>query len=202
MSHPEFFDEVPQIVLRDPLSEFLGATDDGLLRYGYADAVRLAGHSCPTVASAYAATQFALRALYGDETPVRGDIRVAFRQARDDGVTGVIANVVSLLTGAMGGDGFKGLAGRFERRNLMTFGEAIEGEMRYTRVDTDRSVEVTVDLGGIPAATALPRLMSRCLDGSASSGEATEFRRLWQQRVRAILLEHGADPGVLIIRAS
>ncbi len=52
MNHPDFFDEVPRISLYDPLAEFLGATEGGILEYGYFDAVRLAGHSCPTVALA------------------------------------------------------------------------------------------------------------------------------------------------------
>ena len=50
MSFPEFFKQVPDITLADPLADFLGAAEGGLLRYGYADAVKLAGHSCPTVA--------------------------------------------------------------------------------------------------------------------------------------------------------
>ena len=50
---PAFFEQVPGITLYDPLADLLGAAQGGLVHYGYADAVRLAGHSCPTVASAY-----------------------------------------------------------------------------------------------------------------------------------------------------
>jgi hypothetical protein len=35
------------------------------------------------------------------------------------GVAGVVANVASLLTGAAGMGGFKGLGGRFDRRTLL-----------------------------------------------------------------------------------
>lgn len=52
MHYPAFFDDVPAIRLYDPLAEFLGAVDDGVIEYRYLDAVKLAGHSCPTVASA------------------------------------------------------------------------------------------------------------------------------------------------------
>jgi hypothetical protein len=63
MPHPEFFDAVPRLRMHDPLAQFLGASDDGMIEYGYGDAVKLAGHSCPTVASAYGLTRLALRAL-------------------------------------------------------------------------------------------------------------------------------------------
>ena len=53
MQYPAFFDAVPHLRLRDPLAEFLGAIEDGVVEYTYVDAVKLAGHSCPTVASAY-----------------------------------------------------------------------------------------------------------------------------------------------------
>ena len=53
MDFPEFFDKAPVVSLRDPLAVFLGASGSGKFTYSYADAVKLAGHSCPTVAGAY-----------------------------------------------------------------------------------------------------------------------------------------------------
>lgn len=50
MSFPAFFDDAPEIRVRDPLAAFLGSAEDGVMTYRYADAVRLAGHSCPVVA--------------------------------------------------------------------------------------------------------------------------------------------------------
>ncbi|SBT03218.1 hypothetical protein ACCAA_10140 [Candidatus Accumulibacter aalborgensis] len=52
MNFPEFFDSAPRIAVRDPLARFLGAAAEGIIEYAYSDAVKLAGHSCPTVASA------------------------------------------------------------------------------------------------------------------------------------------------------
>mgnify|MGYP003492414693 FL=1 len=43
--------------MRDPLAELLGAAEGGRLEYTYADAVKLTGHSCPTVAGAWLATR-------------------------------------------------------------------------------------------------------------------------------------------------
>ena len=199
MSHPDFFDAVPRISLYDPLAEFLGAAEGGILQYGYFDAVRLAGHSCPTVASAYWATCKALDFLYPDTMPVRGAIRVEFRQDSASGVTGVIANVVSMLTGATSENGFKGLAGRFDRRRLLFFAVEMPGEMRFTRLDTNQAVHVAVNLQHVPGSPRASELMASCLENTATRDEVAEFRQLWQERVRRILLEYGDDPRVFVV---
>lgn len=199
MNYPEFFDAVPKIGLYDPLAEFLGAAEDGLLHYGYVDAVRLAGHSCPTVASAYWMTYRALAALYLGATPQRGDIRVEFSQGSASGVTGVIANVVSMLTGAMADDGFKGIGGRFNRCNKLFFAVEMPGEIRFTRLDTNQAVNAAANLQRVPASPRVPALIASCLANSATPDEVAEFRQLWQGRVRRILLEHADDPEVFVI---
>lgn len=199
MNYPDFFDAVPGISLYDPLAEFLGATEDGILQYGYFDAVRLAGHSCPTVASAYWATYKALDFLYPHAMPVRGDVRVEFRQDSTSGVTGVIANVVSMLTGATVDTGFKGLAGQFDRRRLLFFGVDMPGELRFTRLDTGRAAYVAANLQHVPGSPRVSELMANCLANMATPDEVAEFRQLWQERVRRILLEYGDDPRVFVV---
>lgn len=200
MSHPAFFEAVPGITLHDPLAALLGAADDGLLHYTNLDAVKLAGHSCPTVAAAYGLTRRALCRLYPDAHPKRGGIRVAFREARDAGVTGVIANVVSLLTGAMDDSGFKGLAGQFARRELLHFGAALPLDLRFTRCDTGSSVDAAAHPARVSGSPETGALLALCLEGSATEDERTRFAMLWQERVRRLLLEHGDDPAVFELR--
>lgn len=199
MSYPDFFDAVPRISLYDPLAEFLGATEGGILQYGYFDAVKLAGHSCPTVAAAYWSTYKALAFLYPGAMPVRGDIRVQFSQDSTSGVTGVIANVVSMLTGAMSENGFKGIGGRFDRRKRLFFAVAMEEEMSFTRLDTNQAVQVVANLQRVPASPRMPGLMANCMSNVATPSETAEFRQLWQERVRSILLDHGDDPEVFAV---
>lgn len=199
MGHPVFFDAVPKISLYDPLAEFLGATEGGILQYGYFDAVRLAGHSCPTVASAYWLTYKALASLYPDAMPERGDILVEFGQGNTSGVTGVIANVVSMLTGATADTGFKGLAGRFNRCDRLFFSVEMPGEMRFTRLDTNQAVTTAANLQRVPASPRMSPLIAGCLANRATPEETAEFRRLWQERVRSILLDHGNDPEVFVV---
>ena len=167
---PDFFDQAPVIVVRDPLADFLGAAADGVFEYRYADAVRLAGHSCPTVASAFLMTRTALAALYGDALPVRGEIRVDLAEAHDAGVAGVIASVATLITGATTDTGFRGLAGQFNRRNKLYFEQPlVRGELRFTRLDSGAAVEVAADMSSIPGVPRMGELMRMCLAGTASA---------------------------------
>lgn len=202
MKYPDFFDAVPRMTLHDPLAQFLGAVEDGVVEYGYVDAVKLAGHSCPTVASGYWMARQALRALYGTEIPERGAIRVEFREGRLAGVAGVIANGVAMLTGATHDTGFKGLAGRFDRRDLLFFNADVPLDIRFTRTDTGDKVDVAANLQAVAGDPDTPVLMRRCLNGEASAEEARRFAALWQDRVRRILLDHGEDPEVFIVRTT
>lgn len=197
MNTPSFYTEVPKITLYDPLAEFLGAAEKGIVEYHYIDAVKLAGHSCPTVASAYLVTRKALASLYGDELPVRGAIQVSFRDGQADGVTGVIANVVGLLTGAAQSGGFKGIGGKFDRTNLLHFNAGITGEIRYTRLDTGINVETTYHPEWVGPSPGMKELMQKVMMGVANSEERGRFGLLWQDRVKRILIDH-ADNAEMI----
>lgn len=198
MNHPAFFDEVKSLTLRDPLADVLGAASDGLITYGYLDAVKLAGHSCPTVAGAWLMTLKALEKLYPDSTPERGGIKVELGASQAEGVTGVIAAVAGLLTGAAGDGGFKGLGGRHGRRNLLMF-ESGSATLRFTRLDTGASVSASYHPDVVPAPPELQALMSKLIAGQASAAEQTEFGRLWQMRVKRILIDHFDDPALVVI---
>lgn len=193
MHYPDFFDAVPLISLNDPLCELLGTFADGELDIAYLDVVKGSGHSCPTVAGAYLMSYHALKALYGNERAVRGQIRVEFSQAVDEGTTGVIANVISYITGATEISGFKGLGGKFSRQALMAFEQAVPS-VRFTRIETEKSMEKSVDLFYDPSSIAPDpsqmQLMPLVLKGSASLEQRAEFARLWQERVRRILIEN------------
>jgi hypothetical protein len=186
MKTPDFFDAVPAIVTVDPLAEVLGAAERGVIEYRYVDAVKLAGHSCPTVAGAWLMTRAALARLYPAETPRRGEIRVELREAIDEGVAGVIAGVAGLVTGAANEGGFKGLAGRFARLGLLRFGVPMTGEIRFTRLDTGQAVGVSHRTQAAPHASAEAR---RALADA------------WQGWVRAILIEHADDPALIDLAA-
>ena len=201
MAFPSFFSEVRPIIMHDRLAAFLGATDGGVIEYRYADAVKLAGHSCPTVAGAYLLTSRILAALYPDQLPERGEIQVDFRDAQEEGVTGVIAAVIGLITGAAGIGGFKGIAGHFTRRNLLDFEEIdLPGEINITRIDNGQSLTASLHLEQVAADPRIPPLMQRLLAGDRDPVVAEVFAALWQDRVRRILIDQFDDPNLISLR--
>lgn len=198
MNHPAFFDQAPVITVHDGLAAFLGACDDGLITYRYIDAVRLAGHSCPTVAGAYLMTRRALAMLYPDQTPERGAVQVRFASSLDEGVTGVIGSVVSLITGAAGLGGFKGIGHDFRRQNLMYFACAVEGEARFERLDNGASVALAMQMNRVEADPRTGTLLRKILAALSTLQDRSEFASLWQDRVKRILLDHVDDRELII----
>ena len=168
MTYPAFFDQAPTITMHDRLAEFLGASGDGMLTYRYIDAVRLAGHSCPTVAGAWLMTRRALQMLYPDQIPERGAIDVMFSSAQDEGVTGVIASVVGLVTGAAGPGGFKGIGGNFNRQNLLHFAGDFPGEARFARSDTGAEAYLRMHMQRVPGDPRIDELLRAGLAGRAT----------------------------------
>lgn len=186
MQYPKFFDEIESITLQDDLADFLGAFDQGIIEFSFLDIVKAAGHSCPTVLGAYLMSREGLKALYPNELAKRGEILVEFGQNENDGVAGVIANVITNITGATVNRGFKGLAGKFDRRHLMQFESTIQGNVKFTRQDTQQSVEVVYDASSIPADSNMSALMQASLQGFATEEQQAEFSKLWQDRVERI----------------
>ncbi len=196
---PAFFEQAPSIVMVDALAEILGAAQGGLIEYRYLDAVKLAGHSCPTVAGAWLMTRTSLARLYLGQTPRRGDVRVAMREPQDAGVAGVIASVAGLVTGAAGKGGFNGLAGRYTRRDLLTYNVPMRGEMRFTRVDNGQSIQVSHHPEAVPRPAELRMQMQAALAPHASKAERDVFAQTWQGWVRAMLVDHTDNPELITV---
>ncbi len=197
MHYPEFFNKVKHIKMVDPLSAVLGTFEAGEVEFTYLDVVKAAGHSCPTVGGAYLMTLKALEALYPDALPVRGMIKVAFKEPLEEGVAGVIGNVISQITGATDKSGFKGLGGNFARHSLMSFGDEISSSARFMRVDTGTCVDVFYNPGVIPGNPKQQPLMQKMMQGMASDEEKREFGMMWQERVKKILIDNQDDESLI-----
>ena len=187
-----FYDQVEPIKLKDPLAVFLGAVNEAEeFSYTFTDAIKLAGHSCPAVAGAYKITQKALKALYPNETPIRGEISVRVLGSADEAANGPVSQVISLITGAATGTGFAGLGSRFARKDKLIFDQKNEepGAFIFTRDDNKKSVKITYHPERIPSRGDLSNLLTKCIVDTASPKQKEEFIQLWQERVEAVLFE-------------
>ena len=202
VKYPEFFNQAPVLRVQDKLAEFLGAAEHGIMEYRYADAVRLCGHSCPTVAGAYLMVLKGLQALYGTELPQRGEIEVTMQGARDEGTVGVTAAVAQLLTGAAPETGFAGVGPMrlFGRRDLLAFGSGDErGEMLLRRRDTGAAVAVSYNPSIAPWPAEMQTLMPLAVSGRADDAQLKRFGEIWQERVEAVLTKLADDPRLVVV---
>ncbi len=181
----------PPIAVRDPFLEFLGLVPAGEpITITFAELVKAAGHVCPTVAGAYLILHHGLTALYGSEPAVRGAVRVTAYGGPADFGYGPIAQLVNFVIGAAPDTGFGGLArGRFRRRDLFLFrhDDIRRNEFDFERLDTGRRVRVIYDPSIIPAPGELAASIGPALAEGAGTDAVGRFRRLWLQRVEAIL---------------
>lgn len=198
-----FFDLVEPIRLKDPLAYVLGAQNEGdEFVFHYTDAIMLAGHSCPAVSGAYKVTAKALKALYANETPVRGDIKVLIKGGAQDLAYGPQAQVISFITGASGVTGFKGLGGRYSRCFKLFFDEK-DPEFNafvFQREDTKKAVKVTYNPQAIQQDGRLGSLIQLVLQGTATGEEKELFISLWQGNVKKILLDDEKYPGLFTVK--
>ena len=192
-SFRDFFNQVGPIRMREPLAETLGTfkQNGAVMEYSFIDAVKLAGHACPSVTGAYLSCQLAFSALYGDDTPVRGDIRVTVYGEPDEGALGVMAQVCTFITGAAPETGFKGLGPLFKRNDLLGFAPTDDGCggvcLRFERLDTGRIVQTRFRPGLIPfpeeKGKMLADLMKLVVSGAAGDEQRTRFQDLWMEKI-------------------
>ncbi|MGB6018529.1 MAG: hypothetical protein WBF77_02935, partial [Sulfurimonadaceae bacterium] len=119
--------------------------------------------------------------------------KVAFKEPMEEGVAGVIGNVIAQITGATDKSGFKGLNGRFARHSLMDFSAPISSSARFTRVDTGESVDVYYNPNVVPPLPDMQPLMQKVMSGSAEPEDIKAFGIFWQERVERILISHRDD---------
>ena len=91
-----------------------------------------------------------------------------------------------VFVGATDKSGFKGLGGKFARHSLMFFDADINSSARFTRLSTNKSVDVFYNPSSIMPNPAMQPLMQKVMQGAATDEEFKEFGKLWQERVERI----------------
>lgn len=193
MAAEPMFPDTPVLRFYDPLGEMLGA-GDGIYHYRFDDAVKLAGHACPTVAGAFVMTKRAVEWLYGNDLPRRGDLRITLHGAVDEGTNGPFSQILTLLTGAAADNGFNGL-GRLEvRKGLLQFDLSGRGgpvRCTFERLSNGSRVTLDYDPSAIPGGAGLSADLQALLAGGADAAVRARFRNGWRERVLGILIDGG-----------
>jgi hypothetical protein len=184
MTYPKFFDSVEKIVTYDELAEFLGTCEGGIIEYSYLDIVKTAGHSCATVAGAYLTALYGLKVLYGNELP-RGEIKVEIQKKPTEHNAGVVGCVISNITGATTDYGFGGIpTGKFNRRNLLFYGCDIECDVKFTRLDNEKSVGINYKPQKIVNPMAI---LKSAIGPDATEEDKRTFPQRFQEMVKTVL---------------
>lgn len=202
----DFYADVEPISMRDPLASVLGAVDDDEpMYYAYQDCIKLAGHACPSVSSAFQLTKLALKELYGSELPVRGNMEVRFAGNREAGANGPIGQVIQYITGAAIETGFHGLGGNYSRANLFKYDDDFDNgpgiTVEFKRIDTGEKVAVHANPSMIPITEEeqnYSSYMPQVVNGTATTDEREKFYLFWQGKNRKILLED--HPGAFTVK--
>ena len=187
MKTSSFYSSLPTIKLNEPLYDLFGVAPTSEIEFSFADAVKIAGHACPTVAGSYLMTYHGIKALYPNEIPIRGNFKLHFSTDEAEGVTGVIANIMGTILGAAGVGGFKGLGGKYYRNNKILFNQILKSKVEIVRIDNNQSVRIDYFPEIIPSSDATSPLLSKILSNSATDLEKLTFQNLWNQRLEKIL---------------
>jgi len=201
----KFYSEIEPIAMRDPLSSILGAIDDDEpIYYSFQDCIKLSGHACPSVSTAFQLTKLALKELYNGDIPVRGNLEVKFAGNRETGANGPIGQVIQFITGAAIETGFHGLGGKYSRADLFTYDENMDSgpglKVEFKRIDTGEKVVVRANLSMVPLSAeeqTYSEYMADVINGRASDEDREKFYLFWQGKNRKILLED--HPGVFMV---
>lgn len=178
-----FYSQAKPIRVKDPMAVVVGSTKPGeeVFEITIGDVGMYIGHICIGVAGAYRITQLALEALYGDEVPVRGKIRVAANSSC------VTLDVASYITGARA---FYG-CGEANKGALAVDGDlGEEGDfiMVFQREDTGKVVKAAFHkhIFLYPERKILEK---KIIEGKATQEEKEQFWKKEQEKVRQILLQ-------------
>lgn len=135
--------------VHEPFAQALQASvEESEFDISLLDCYRFAGHACQSITGAFLSTAEAVNQLFPESNVCeRGDFIVEFGSELNERATGPRSNIVSFITGSWGETGFPGLHGKFERKNLVSYGQKdIEkNTIRFRRISTGKLVDIQYD---------------------------------------------------------
>ncbi len=203
-----YINDPEPLMIRDPFLELLGQVD-GAIPFYYSEVVKLSGHSCGATSGAWMLVKKALEALYGDETPIRGDIKITMPGPADQFYIGVFGEIFTYLTGAAPSSGFPGTAfpENANRRNMMIYPEEPADTLFplvdyiFERTDTGKKVAVGYNLGMVQPAESpeLKEMQAALTNGTINAADRAEWTQWWNDRAENTFKNH-AQPGFFRVK--
>lgn len=203
-----YINDPEPLMFRDPFLEILGQVD-GAIPFYYSEVVKLSGHSCGATSGAWTLVKKAMEALYGDETPVRGQIKITMPGPPDQYYIGVFGEIFTYLTGAAPESGFPGaeFGKDYNRRNLMIYPDEPTDNLFplvdyiFERTDTGKKVAVGYNLGMVqPMDTPeLKAMYPALVAGTLSAADKAEWIQWWNDRAENTFKNH-AQPGFFRVK--
>lgn len=170
-----------KVAVYEPFAEFLMAgQEEYQFSISLLDVVRFAGHACPSMVGAFLISQRAIQELFPEtNTCIRGQVAIEIPTSSDQGATGPIANVFSMIFGAWEKVGFGGLQGKFVRRGLLKFSaEGVpQGVFRFHNLLTGAKVDISYH----------PSKADVKVDMIKPDTENLPFQKMWRMKITAIL---------------
>ncbi len=200
MNFPTFYSEIPTIKFFEPLADVLGSSSDGIVEFSFKDAVKIAGHGCPTVGGAYLMIFHGLKKLYSDGIPTRGNIEVHVSDPIDSGATGVVGMIAGSIVGAADKGGFKGLGGQFSRHNSLFFNASFDGDIKLKRKDNGQSVTLEYHPEIVSGNPEMGIYLKKVLDKTSSPDEKVLFQKMWNDRLKKIMVDEFYNPKLVLIK--
>ncbi len=105
-----------------------------------------------------------------------------------------MAQVLMNITGATTDTGFMGIQGKFNRRGLLDYGADIQSDVRFTRIDTNKSIEVSYTPAKVVTSG---EIMMSAIGPDATEESKRTFPHRWQEMVKTIF--DNADKVVEVI---
>lgn len=165
-----------KIKVNEPFAQYLMADKDEYeFSISLLDVVRFAGHACPSMIGAFLISQRAVKELFPESnTCVRGQVAIEIPSSADQGATGPISNVFSMIFGAWEKSGFGGLQGNFVRRNLLKYDATgiPRGTFRFYNLQTGKHVDISYDPSGAEVS---------------ADPDKTPFQKIWRMKIETIL---------------
>lgn len=132
-----------------------------------------------------------IKTLHPDSIPQRGNLYITLRGPADTGVNGVIGSIASYITGATDSNGFQGISGSFNRRNLMRFETDLPYQIQIRRNDTLEWIGMNYYPEKISPHPKMGEWMQQLGTQTKNPTIHALFKMAWQERVKRILQEYG-----------